>query len=351
MQVMRRNFSEMNPVRVGIVGIAGLLAIVLVALNAGTIIEHFTTTSYQADFSDAGGLATGDSVVIGGLTMGTVKSVTLQGTHVLVTFNVKHGGTLGADTGASISTESVLGTKELEVTPSGSGTLAAGSTIPLSRTTSPYDLDQVLSTLTDKASAINTAQVAQAFSTIATTLQNSPPELKQALSGVQQLSETIASRDNQLTSLLNNASTVTGLLADRSQQISVLITDGNELLNTLYERRDQIQELLVNVTAVTDQVKGLVNDNESQIGPALAQLQSVENLLSKNSENVTQTIAGLQRYTSGLGEIVSDGPWFYAYVANIVPTNLTPQLSSLLSGGTGIGISSTSGSGVTSSGK
>jgi phospholipid/cholesterol/gamma-HCH transport system substrate-binding protein len=349
MQIMRRNFGEMNPVRVGIAGIAGLLAIVLVALNAGTIIEHVTTTTYQADFSDAGGLATGDSVVIGGLTMGTVKSVALQGTHVLVTFNVKHGGTLGADTGASISTESVLGTKELEVTPSGSGTLSPGSTIPLSRTTSPYDLAQVLSTLTDKASAINSGQVAQAFSTIASTLQNSPPALKQALSGVQQLSETIASRDNQLTSLLNSASSVTGLLADRSQQVSVLITDGNELLNTLYERRDEIQELLVNVTAVTDQIKGLVNDNNSQIGPALAQLQSVENLLGKNSENITQTIAGLQRYTSGLGEIVSDGPWFYAYVANIVPTNLAPQLSSLLAGDTGI--SSTSGSGVTSSGK
>ena len=330
MQILRKNFSEMNPVRVGIAGIAGLLVLVLVALNSGVIIQHFTTTSYSADFADAAGLQKGNSVEIGGLTMGTVTDVSLQGSHVHVVFDVKHGGTLGSLTGASISTASVLGTKTLEVDPAGPGTLAAGSNIPQSRTQSPYNLDQVLSTLTNKASAINANQVAQAMNTISATLQNSPPELKQALSGVQRLSETIASRDDQLTQLLSNASTVTGLLAQRSQQIGTLISDGNLLLNTLYERRAEIQEMLVNVTAVVDQIKGLTEDNQKQLAPALSQLQSSLNLLNANANNLTQMIAGMKRFSTGLGEIVSDGPWFYAYVANIVPTNLAPYLPSLL---------------------
>lgn len=330
MPILRKNFSEMNPVRVGIAGMAGLLVIVLLALNSGTIIQHFTTTSYSADFGDAGGLQPGDSVEIGGLTMGTVTSVTLQGSHVLVTFNVKHGGTLGALTGATISTASVLGTKDLEVDPAGSGTLPAGATIPQSRTQSPYNLDQVLSTLTNKASAINATQVAQAMNTISATLQNSPPALRQALSGVQRLSETIASRDNALNQLLGNASTVTGLLAQRSQQVGTLIDDGNLLMNTLYERRAEIQEMLINVTAVVDQIKGLTLDNQHQLAPAMSQLQTSLNLLNANANNLTQMIAGMKRFSTGLGEIVSDGPWFYAYVANIAPTNLAPYLPSLL---------------------
>lgn len=329
---MKRSFGEMNPVRMGIAGIAGLVAIAMLALYSGTIIRHFTTTTYHADFADAGGLAPGDSVVVGGLTMGSVESVTLQGDHVDVAFAVKHGGTLGQDTGATISTATLLGTKELEVDPAGTGTLAAGSTIPESRTQSPYDLDQILSTLTNKASAINANQVADAFNTIATTLKNSPPELRSALSGVQRLSQTIASRDAELTQLLSSASNVTGLLATRSQQIGILINDGNQLMNTLYERRAEIRDLLVNVTSVVDQLKGLSLDNQQKIGPALNQLQGVVNLLNANATNLTKTINGLGRYSLGLGEIVGSGPWFYAYVANIVPTNLGPSVSSLLGG-------------------
>src|SRR5262249_13081186 len=158
--------------------------------NSGAIIRHFTTTTYHADFADAGGLAPGDSVVVGGLTMGAVQSIALQGNHVHVTFALRHGGSLGQSSGASITTATPLGTKELEVDPAGTGTLAAGSTIPESRTESPYNLDQILSTLTTKASAINAGQVADAFNTIATTLKDSPPELRSALSGVQKLSAT-----------------------------------------------------------------------------------------------------------------------------------------------------------------
>lgn len=329
---MNRAFGEMNPVRIGFVGLAGLLALTLLSLNSGAIIRYFTTTTYQANFSDAGGLAPGDSVVVGGLTMGAVSSVALEGDHVHVTFTLRHGGTLGQDTGAAISTATLLGTKELAVEPAGPGTLAEGSTIPESRTQSPYNLDQVLSTLTDKASSINAGQVANAFNTIATTLQNSPPELRSALSGVERLSQTVASRDTELTSLLQSASNVTGLLATRSQQIGILINDGNQLMNTLYERRAEIRDLLVNVTAVVDQLKGLSLDNQQKIGPALSQLQGVVNLLNANANNITKTIDGLGRYSLGLGEIIGSGPWFYAYVANIVPTNLATSIPGLLGG-------------------
>jgi phospholipid/cholesterol/gamma-HCH transport system substrate-binding protein len=330
MPILKRRFSEMSPVKIGIAGIAGIVAIALVALNSGTIIRDLTTTSYQADFSEAGGLASGDNVEISGLTMGTVDSVSLQGSHVLVTFSLRHGGHLGQDTTATIGSATVLGTMELDLTPSGPGTFPSGGTIPLSRTTAPYNLEEILSTLTTKTSAINATQVAQAFNTIAGTLQDTPPSLRQALSGVERLSETVSAEDGTLTQLLSNASSVTGLLAQRSQQIGVLITDSNELLSTLYERRDEIHDLLVDVTAVVDQVRGLALDNQNTLGPALHQLQGVLNLLNANATNITETIDGLQRYSDGLGEIIGSGPWFYAYVANIVPSNLAPLLPSLL---------------------
>lgn len=330
MPVLRRNFSEMNPVSVGVAGALAVLLLMAVALKSGPIIQHFTTTTYHADFSDTGGLATGDSVEVSGVTMGTVKSVALGGDHAEVTFSVRHGADLAGDTGATISSATVLGTKQLALTSQGTGTLAPGATIPLSRTSSPYDLSRVLATLTTKASAVNAAQAARAFDTIAATLKNTPPDLRAALAGVHGLSQTISSRDAALTRLLSVAHKVTGVLATRTQQVRSLITDGDELLATLQARRAEIRELLGNLTLAADQLKGLADDNRRQLGPALAQLQRVLNLLNDNADNLTATIDGLQRYASSLGEAVGSGPWFYAYVADIAPANLAPMLPTLL---------------------
>lgn len=327
---MQRNFSELNPVRVAGAGLLGLLLVALAALNSGQIIRHFTTTTYSANLPDAGGLAAGDSVRVSGLTMGTVDSVTLEGYYVRVTFSVRHGAVLGSGTTAAVSSATVLGTKDLTLTSAGAGTLPAGATIPLSRTTSPYDLSEVLSTLTAKAGAVSTRQAARALTTVAGTLRNAPPALKATLAGVEGLSRSIASRDGSLTRLLSLSNQVTGVLADRSSQIRDLITNGNQLLATLYERREEIRVLLANVTLAADQLKGLVTDNQRQLSPALSQLEGALTLLKNNNATITQSIDGLRRYSTSLGESLGSGPWFYSYLGNLVPTNLAPLLPSLL---------------------
>lgn len=327
---MKRNFSELNPVRMAAAGLLGLVLVALAALNSGQIIRHFTTTTYSANLSDAGGLVKGDSVDISGLTMGAVDSVTLEGYYVRVTFSVRHGAVLAGGTTAAVSSATVLGTKDLRVTSAGTGTLPPGATIPESRTTSPYDLSQVLSTLTTRAGAVNARQAARALTTVASTLRNAPPGLKSTLAGVEGLSKSIASRDGSLTRLLSVSNQVTGVLARRSGDIRDLITNGNQLLATLYDRREEIRVLLANVTLATDQLKGLVTDNQHQLNPVLHQLEQALTLLKNNNANLTASIRGLQRYSGSLGESLGSGPWFYTYLANLVPTNLAPLLPSLL---------------------
>ena len=75
---------------------------------------------------------------VSGLSVGRVSGVKLDGTKVLVDFTVRNGVELGDRTEAAIKTETVLGTKMLELTPRGDGELTG--TIPLERTKSPYDL-------------------------------------------------------------------------------------------------------------------------------------------------------------------------------------------------------------------
>jgi phospholipid/cholesterol/gamma-HCH transport system substrate-binding protein len=330
-------FSERNKVTIGVVGIAVVMAVLALALNSGAIYRSLTSHSYTAAFPEAGGLLTGDEVRIGGLTVGKVGAVELDlaRARVVVGFTVNRTARLGELTRAMIKTQAPLGKKFLQISPEGGGELEPGAEIPLERTNSPYDLAQVLQDLTTTTGRIDTDRLARAFDAISGAFADTPPALRSALDGVSRLSQALASRDGALRDLLANANGVTDVLAQRSQQINTLVVDGNALLDELYRRRDAIRALLVNTTAAFDQLRGAVQDNEAQIGPALDELQRTLDLLNENDRSIAQAIHGLRGYATTLGETVGGGPFFYVYVANLVPSNLTPMLPQLLERGAG----------------
>ena len=71
---------------------------------------------------------------------------------------------LGDRTEAAIKTKGLLGTKMLDVTPRGDGSLSGP--IPLERTTSPYQLPDALGDLTNTISGLNTDQLSASLATL-----------------------------------------------------------------------------------------------------------------------------------------------------------------------------------------
>lgn len=138
---MKSFFSERNPVILGAVGAVVIAGIVLGALNWQKLPFLNPGRNYTAYFAEAGGLFTGATVeVSGGLPVGKVSSIELDGPQVLVTFRIDGDVHLGERTLAAIKTKGLLGTKMLDVTPPrGDGSLS-GPIPPRDRTTSPYQL-------------------------------------------------------------------------------------------------------------------------------------------------------------------------------------------------------------------
>ena len=52
----------------------------------------------------------------------------------------------------------------------------------------------------------------------------------------------------------------------------------------------------MNVQAVANQLTGLVKDNETQLAPTLARLNSVLDVLQKNKDNLRDGIDGLVKF-------------------------------------------------------
>ncbi|SBS74292.1 Virulence factor Mce family protein [uncultured Mycobacterium sp.] len=309
--------AERNRFTVGIVGVLALVALLAAVFSYDKIPFIKGTTDHSAYFAEAGGIKTGSDVRVSGLGVGRVSDIRLRGTKVLVNFTVRDGVELGDRTEAAIKTETVLGTKYLELTPRGDGSLSGP--IPLERTTSPYDLTDALGDLTTTISGLDTTQLSSALTTLADTFKDTPPDLKLALEGVARFSDTLNARDTKLRDLLSNANKVTAVLAKRSDQIAQLVAGANALLVELLAQRNSVDALMGNLSAVSAQISGLVNDNRTQLKPAVDKLNGVLGILDNRKQELQRTLYLLRRYAMSFGEVLGSGPFFKASLVNLAP--------------------------------
>jgi phospholipid/cholesterol/gamma-HCH transport system substrate-binding protein len=73
------------------------------------------------------------------------------------------------------------------------------------------------------------------------------------------------------------------------------------------------------LTAVSQQISGLVNDNRTQLKPAVDKLNGVLEILDKRKKELQRTLYLLRRYAMSFGEVLGSGPFFKASLVNLAP--------------------------------
>ncbi|CDO31724.1 MCE family protein [Mycolicibacterium porcinum] len=306
-------------VRSGLIGIVLIAMIIAVGLQPQALWSWATSVKYNALFTEAGGLTTGNDVKISGVTKGLVTDVSLSHGKALVTFTLDSKVRLGSDTTAHIRTGTMLGARMLTLEPAGTGTMRASDTIPITRTASPYSLTNAVGDFTNNTAGTDTAALTQSLDTLSDTIDRMAPQLGPTFEGLSRLSETLNSRNQSLSNLLKSAADVTGILSKRSEQVNTLLLDANALTGVLDQRRYAIVNLLANTSALSQQLSGLVHDNEEELAPTLKQLNAVTAMLEKNRDNIAGALAGLAKYQVTQGESVNNGFYYNAFVANLNP--------------------------------
>lgn len=314
---MIKPLSQYNPKLVGAVGCLTVALIVGAALQYDRLPFFHQGAKYTADFAEAGGLSAGDPVHVAGYRVGQVSDIALDGTRVRVNFSVDRGIALGDRSEAAIRTETLLGSRLLEVSPRGEAPLSGA--IPLDRTTSPYELPEALGTLSDTIEGLDTAQLNDSLTTLAETFKDTPANLRLAVDGIGRFSETMNERDMQLRNLLSDANNVTGILRERSDEIVQLVADSNGLLTQLRTESAALGGIASNVSALAQQITGVVAENKDHLRPALEKLNGVLAMVDDRQEDLSKSIDLVSKFSLSLGESVSGGPFFKEYIANLVP--------------------------------
>ena len=312
-----RTLQGSDRVRTGLLGLLIVLMVIGVGQSFASIPMIFAKPMYYAEFADAAGAAPGDKVRISGMDVGQLKSLKIDGDRVRVGFTLGDER-IGADSLLSIRTDTILGKRVMEIEPRGAKNLPVNATLPLTQSTTPYQLYDAFSDLTTTTAGWDLETVKRSLNVLSSTLDASAPELKAALDGVARFSDTIGKRDSEVKDLLGQANKVAGVLGNRSEQINRLVVNSQYLLAALNERNQAVDVLLTNVSAVSKQFQGFVNDNPN-LTHVLDQLQVISDVLAKHKEDFAYSITTASKFMGALAESIGSGPYFKTMLVNLLP--------------------------------
>lgn len=306
----------------GRAGIVGILLVALLVLGVQRLDVLLALgdggDEVVAYFTDSSGLVEGDRVEVAGIPVGRVTDVAIDGPRIKVVAQLEDEVTLGSGTGAAIKVGNLLGSKYLELLPEGEGRLSGP--IPLERTDPAYDVVQAVSDLTTTVQEIDTTRLGRALQTMADTFDGSAPDIRRAVAGLSELSRAVAGRDEALKALFSDTETVFASLDGSKEDLSRFVASASLLLDEVDEQRATISELIAHSTELSEQLRGLVADNERELTPALRNLEKVTRLLEGRQQKLRRTVHNLATFSRVFIDTIGSGPWFDSYIANLPDT-------------------------------
>lgn len=311
-------FRERNPVPLGAGAILVTAAVLAAALNADRLPFLSPERSYTARFAEAAGIDRENEVRIAGVRVGRVEKVSLAGDQVEVRFTVDDSIRLGDETGAAIKIKTLLGIKFLEVRPAGDGRLDGDDVIPVDRTEVPFQIYEAFDELSGSLDEVDVGMLNEAFRTLSSTFRDTAGNAQAALTGLQRLSATIASRDVELRRLLAGTRTVTKALSERDVELSRLLGDADLVLRMVQQRRDVIASLLASTARLGQELTSLVRDNRAHLDPLLRDLHSVVEVLHRNLANLDRSVELLGPFARYSANSTGNGRWLDVYSENLV---------------------------------
>jgi phospholipid/cholesterol/gamma-HCH transport system substrate-binding protein len=158
---------------------------------------------------------------------------------------------------------------------------------------------------------------------VSANLRGNGPKITAALDGLSRLSEVVTKRRDQLSHLVASTDQVTALLDRRGTQIVELMGQSDTLLRALLARRDLIRGLLRDAASFTDQLRGLLAENEAQFRPLLDNAVQLTDILRRYDDDVDRALELLAPASRYLNNSLGNGPYWDVYLPySIIPDNI-----------------------------
>lgn len=314
-----KNFRERSPAVVGAISIAAIAVATTFAFFIDRIPALKQAYEVSAEFKDAAGVTAENQVRVAGIKVGTVKSVELAGDKVVVTLEIDNSTEIPDDAFAEIKLATLLGTKFVDIEAKGGGPyLEAGDTIPLERTSVPYEIYQASNQGTDVLEGLDGDALNDMLVELTKLLEIAEDDVGNALEGLNDLGRGLNEKDEDLRSLLAGANDLTSLLDEEGDEIVRLIDSSNDVLGILAQKREEVQSLLVATNQMAREVSSLLREHRGDLDSILTDLHRALVVLDSNVKHLDQAFEYAGPSSRYFGSIFTQGRWGDIYSCAVV---------------------------------
>ncbi|WP_157521343.1 MCE family protein [Mycobacterium sp. ACS4331] len=254
--------------------------------------------NYRAEFTDVSGLEVNDFVRIAGVEVGQVKNISIgPDARAIVEFSADPSVVLTEGTKAQIRWENPIGDRYMALLegPGDTQRLAAGGTIPTTRTEPALDLDTLLGGFRPLFRALDPEQVNTLSSALIQAFQGEGATIGSFMRQAAAVTNTLADRDELIGQVIGNLNSVLGTFGGQTEQFGKAVDSLSHLVEALEERKTDVANAVAYTNAASATVADLLMQARQPFKEAVAQ-----------SDRVSSTILADHEYFDGLLNMLPD---------------------------------------------
>ncbi|HEY3502546.1 MAG TPA: MlaD family protein [Actinocatenispora sp.] len=283
--------------------LVSLLGVVYVAVKYIGVGSSLLGTTYplSAEFANAGGIFTNASVTYRGSPVGKVTGVDLTDHKVRVSMRIDRGVQIPRDLRAVVADRSAVGEQYLDLRPNtGSGPyLAAGDTIPASRTGTPLPTETLLVNLDKLIGSVDTQDLQVVIDELGRAFEGSEDSLQRIIDSSDKLLLSANANLPQTVRLLQDGQTVLTTQQASAAEIRRWARGLAELTTTLRTSDADLRKVLANAPPAARQVSSLLRDLDPSVGTLLGNLITVGGVATRRLPGIRQILVVYPLVTAG----------------------------------------------------
>jgi phospholipid/cholesterol/gamma-HCH transport system substrate-binding protein len=299
------------------------LAMVLVAAGLVVVFGQFrfaASNQFQATFTEASRLKSGQDVRIAGVPVGSVGAVTLNPDNTVnVAFDVDKRYQLYTSTRAVVRYENLVGDRYMEIT-SGPGELKklpAGATISMENTQPALDLDALLGGLRPVLKGLDGAKVNEISNAVIELLQGQGGAIQNLLSNTSSFSRRLADRDQLIGDVITNLNTVLGTVDEKGTQFNASVDELQKLITGLAENRDPIAGAIGPLASAENDLTEMLEASRRPLQGVLENARPMLQRMDARKADINKVIEPLAENYMRLNSLGAYGAFFNIYYCSI----------------------------------
>lgn len=268
------------------VAIACVLALI-VAAAVWWIFSGAESRQVIAYFDQAIGVYGGSDVDMLGVKIGSIDSVTPVGTQVRVVMSVDRNVPIPADADAVVVAPSVVSDRYVQLAPAYTGgpTMADDAVIPIQRTATPVELDQLYDSLNKVSTSLGPTganadgSLSNLLNTLAANLNGNGQNLHDTITQLSALTTTLNDNKTALFDTVDNLAAFTKTLADSDATVRQFTQELTNVTGFLAGQKSQLAAAVAELGQALGEVQGFIQDNRAAIKSNVDNLASVTQVL------------------------------------------------------------------------